>query len=220
MIVKTPIKHVQAVHRAQFCTSLCLCSGAAAENMLGSLLCLPGSGSVLLDPYGSTISETTSEAWSVEVLPSDSGGKLDSFSRCNILLLQTACSQSVVSVIVLIHALHLHDSHKCVCCVHMCGCMRLDVCCVWLGLETPGVAALHSIPKMCAYICHHVYVHLPVFHGRSERASKRQLRVSSERPPGVCAPAVKQWGGKRKDSSCPQSVYMMSTLHMAIIIII
>ncbi|XP_030630436.1 GTPase-activating protein and VPS9 domain-containing protein 1 isoform X2 [Chanos chanos] len=46
--------------------------GAATENMLGSLLCLPGSGSVLLDPYGSTISETTSEAWSVEVLPSDS----------------------------------------------------------------------------------------------------------------------------------------------------
>ena len=49
-------------------------AGAAAENMLGSLLCLPGSGSVLLDPCtGSTISETTSEAWSVEVLPSDSG---------------------------------------------------------------------------------------------------------------------------------------------------
>ncbi|XP_056668121.1 GTPase-activating protein and VPS9 domain-containing protein 1 isoform X7 [Monodelphis domestica] len=48
-------------------------AGAAAENMLGSLLCLPGSGSVLLDPCtGSTISETTSEAWSVEVLPSDS----------------------------------------------------------------------------------------------------------------------------------------------------
>lgn len=43
------------------------------ENMLGSLLCLPGPGSVLLDPYGSTVSETTSEAWSVEVLPSDSG---------------------------------------------------------------------------------------------------------------------------------------------------
>lgn len=41
--------------------------------MLGSLLCPHGSGSVLLDPYGSTISETTSEAWSVEVLPSDSG---------------------------------------------------------------------------------------------------------------------------------------------------
>ncbi|XP_043966746.1 GTPase-activating protein and VPS9 domain-containing protein 1 isoform X1 [Gambusia affinis] len=47
-------------------------AGAAAENMLGSLLCLPGSSSVLLDPYGSTMSETTSEAWSVEVLPSDS----------------------------------------------------------------------------------------------------------------------------------------------------
>ncbi|KAM8934869.1 GTPase-activating protein and VPS9 domain-containing protein 1 isoform 4-T4 [Pelodytes ibericus] len=45
----------------------------AAENMLGSLLCLPGSGSLLFDPCtGSTISETTSEAWSVEVLPSDS----------------------------------------------------------------------------------------------------------------------------------------------------
>ncbi|ROL49136.1 GTPase-activating protein and VPS9 domain-containing protein 1 [Anabarilius grahami] len=40
----------------------------AAENALGGMLCLP----VLLDPYGSTISETTSEAWSVEVLPSDS----------------------------------------------------------------------------------------------------------------------------------------------------
>lgn len=51
-----------------------VCAGAAAENVLGSLLCLPGSGSVLLDPCtGSTISETTSEAWSVEVLPSDSG---------------------------------------------------------------------------------------------------------------------------------------------------
>ncbi|KAM6431367.1 GTPase-activating protein and VPS9 domain-containing protein 1 isoform 7-T7 [Liasis olivaceus] len=49
-------------------------TGAAAENVLGSLLCLPGSGSVLFDPCtGSTISETTSEAWSVEVLPSDSG---------------------------------------------------------------------------------------------------------------------------------------------------
>ncbi|XP_078082592.1 GTPase-activating protein and VPS9 domain-containing protein 1 isoform X1 [Mustelus asterias] len=48
-------------------------AGAAAENMLGSLLGLPGSTSVLLDPCtGSTISETTSEAWSVEVLPSDS----------------------------------------------------------------------------------------------------------------------------------------------------
>ncbi|XP_056628689.1 GTPase-activating protein and VPS9 domain-containing protein 1 isoform X1 [Triplophysa dalaica] len=43
-------------------------AGAAAEHVLGSMLCLP----VLLDPYGSTISETTSEAWSVEVLPSDS----------------------------------------------------------------------------------------------------------------------------------------------------
>ncbi|XP_053551606.1 GTPase-activating protein and VPS9 domain-containing protein 1 isoform X3 [Bombina bombina] len=48
-------------------------AGTAAENMLGSLLCLPGSGPLLLDPCtGSTISETTSEAWSVEVLPSDS----------------------------------------------------------------------------------------------------------------------------------------------------
>ncbi|MED6265402.1 GTPase-activating protein and VPS9 domain-containing protein 1, partial [Characodon lateralis] len=54
---------------------------AAAENMLGSLLCLPGSSSVLLDPYGSTISETTSEAWSVEVLPSDSAPDLKQEER-------------------------------------------------------------------------------------------------------------------------------------------
>uniref|UniRef100_A0AAX7SVW9 GTPase-activating protein and VPS9 domain-containing protein 1 n=1 Tax=Astatotilapia calliptera TaxID=8154 RepID=A0AAX7SVW9_ASTCA len=56
-------------------------AGAAAENMLGSLLCLPGTGSVLLDPYGSTISETTSEAWSVEVLPSDSAADLKQEER-------------------------------------------------------------------------------------------------------------------------------------------
>uniref|UniRef100_A0A8C1EWS2 GTPase-activating protein and VPS9 domain-containing protein 1 n=1 Tax=Cyprinus carpio carpio TaxID=630221 RepID=A0A8C1EWS2_CYPCA len=52
-------------------------AGAAAENALGSLLCLP----VLLDPYGSTISETTSEAWSVEVLPSDSAADLKQEER-------------------------------------------------------------------------------------------------------------------------------------------
>ncbi|XP_073446842.1 GTPase-activating protein and VPS9 domain-containing protein 1 isoform X4 [Dendrobates tinctorius] len=57
-------------------------AGAAAENMLGSLLCLPGSGSILLDPCtGSTISETTSEAWSVEVLPSDSAPDLKQEER-------------------------------------------------------------------------------------------------------------------------------------------
>uniref|UniRef100_A0A6Q2YJJ7 GTPase-activating protein and VPS9 domain-containing protein 1 n=1 Tax=Esox lucius TaxID=8010 RepID=A0A6Q2YJJ7_ESOLU len=56
-------------------------AGAAVENMLGSLLCLPGSSSVLLDPYGSTISETTSEAWSVEVLPSDSAPDLKQEER-------------------------------------------------------------------------------------------------------------------------------------------
>ncbi|XP_076859082.1 GTPase-activating protein and VPS9 domain-containing protein 1 isoform X1 [Brachyhypopomus gauderio] len=47
-------------------------AGAPVESLLGTLLCLPGTGCVLLDPYGSTLSETTSEAWSVEVLPSDS----------------------------------------------------------------------------------------------------------------------------------------------------
>ncbi|KAG8554306.1 hypothetical protein GDO81_003754 [Engystomops pustulosus] len=57
-------------------------AGAAAESMLGSLLCLPGSGSILLDPCtGSTISETTSEAWSVEVLPSDSAPDLKQEER-------------------------------------------------------------------------------------------------------------------------------------------
>lgn len=72
--------------------SLCLLiSGAAAESMLGSLLCLPGSGSVLLDPYGSTISETTSEAWSVEVLPSDSGGPAGLFCCSTHVLLWLLC---------------------------------------------------------------------------------------------------------------------------------
>ncbi|KAF5898651.1 GTPase-activating protein and VPS9 domain-containing protein 1 isoform X3, partial [Clarias magur] len=47
-------------------------SGTVVENMLGSLLCFAAPGPVLLDPCGSTMSETTSEAWSVEVLPSDS----------------------------------------------------------------------------------------------------------------------------------------------------
>ncbi|KAM9474733.1 GTPase-activating protein and VPS9 domain-containing protein 1 isoform 2-T2 [Clarias gariepinus] len=47
-------------------------SGAVVENMLGSLLCFAAPGPILLDPCGSTMSETTSEAWSVEVLPSDS----------------------------------------------------------------------------------------------------------------------------------------------------
>uniref|UniRef100_A0A8C1W8Y5 GTPase-activating protein and VPS9 domain-containing protein 1 n=1 Tax=Cyprinus carpio TaxID=7962 RepID=A0A8C1W8Y5_CYPCA len=61
-------------------------AGAAAENALGSLLCLP----VLLDPYGSTISETTSEAWSVEVLPSDSdlallNRAMKLFNKCSSL---------------------------------------------------------------------------------------------------------------------------------------
>lgn len=82
-------------------------------------------------------------------------------------------------------------------CAHVCVCICVCMCvCGWWGLETPGVAALHSIPKMCACICHHVCVHLPVFQGRSARASKRQLRVSLEGPPGVFAPVVEQWGGK------------------------
>lgn len=80
--------------------SLSVLSGAAAENMLGSLLCLPGSGSVLLDPYGSTISETTSEAWSVEVLPSDSGRDPGSFFSFLLFAL----------VIVLIRPLPLLDA--------------------------------------------------------------------------------------------------------------
>ncbi|XP_062855278.1 GTPase-activating protein and VPS9 domain-containing protein 1 [Trichomycterus rosablanca] len=47
-------------------------AGATMDNMLGSLMCFSAHGPVLLEPCGSTISETTSEAWSVEVLPSDS----------------------------------------------------------------------------------------------------------------------------------------------------
>lgn len=93
--------------------SVSVLSGAAAENMLGSLLCLPGSGSVLLDPYGSTISETTSEAWSVEVLPSDSGRKLGLFCRL------------FASLIVSILTPHLNDSLRF---IHVCVCMHIYVC--------------------------------------------------------------------------------------------
>lgn len=84
-----------------------------------------------------------------------------------------------------------------------------------VGGGTPGAVAWHSIPKMCVCICHHICVHLPVFQGRSACASKRQLRVSLEGPPGVFAPVVEQWGGKHKDSSCPQSVYMVSVFYLA-----
>lgn len=172
--------------------------------MLGSLLCLPGSGSVLLDPYGSTISETTSEAWSVEVLPSDSGREPGSFCRCQhpltvILLSLLSSVLHFISMTVSNVCLHAHV------CIHAYLCL-LDI----VGVGTPGVFAWHSIPKMCACICHHICAHLPVFQGRSACASKRQLRVSLEGPPGVFAPAVEQWGGKRKDSSCPQSVYVVS----------
>ncbi|XP_078459628.1 GTPase-activating protein and VPS9 domain-containing protein 1 isoform X2 [Lampetra planeri] len=46
-------------------------AGTAADSMLGNLLGLPGSG-LLERCTGSAMSETTSEAWSVEVLASDS----------------------------------------------------------------------------------------------------------------------------------------------------
>lgn len=134
--------------------------------MLGSLLCLPGSSSVLLDPYGSTISETTSEAWSVEVLPSDSGRPSDSsFSFCYCLYL------------------------RCV----FAWIFMVDT----VGVGTPGVVGWHSIPKMCACICHHICAHLPVFQGRSACARERQIRVSLEGPPGVFAPVVEHCWGKQ-----------------------
>lgn len=122
--------------------TLCLpaLSGAAAENMLGSLLCLPGSGSVLLDPYGSTISETTSEAWSVEVLPSDSGTK----ARF-MLPSDSSFSFAIVSDV----------------CLHAYLCSFDSV-----GVGTPGVLARHSIPKLCACICHHICGHLPCLSGQ------------------------------------------------------
>lgn len=119
--------------RPTFCLFLSVPSGAAAENMLGSLLCLPGSGSVLLDPYGSTISETTSEAWSVEVLPSDSG-----LFCCFLWLLK--------------------PWRSCVCaCMHVCPCVHISVCS--MGVGTPGVAARHSISEMCECSCHHICAH-------------------------------------------------------------
>lgn len=80
---------------------------------------------------------------------------------------------------------------------------------------TPGVVVLHSIPKMCACVCHCICLNLPVFQGRFVCSSKRQLRVSLERPPGVFAPVVEQWGRKHKDSSCPQSVCIVFVIYLA-----
>lgn len=77
---------------------------------------------------------------------------------------------------------------------HAAVCMRAYLCLFdTLGVGTPGVVAWHFIPKMCACICHHICVHLPVFQERSAFASKSQLRVSLEGPPGVFAPVVEQW---------------------------
>ncbi len=174
--------------------------------MLGSLLCLPGSGSVLLDPYGSTISETTSEAWSVEVLPSDSGREPGSFCRCQHPL-------TVILLLLLSSFLHFISMTVSNVCLRAHVCVYAHIYVFFfniVGAGTPGVVARHSIPKMCVCICHHICAHLPVFQGRSACASKRQLRVSLEGPPGVFAPAVEQWGGEHKDSSCPQSVYRVS----------
>lgn len=191
--------------------SLSLFSGAAAENMLGSLLCLPGTGSVLLDPYGSTISETTSEAWSVEVLPSDSGGGKPGF----ILLFQCPFVFTLILIGYCLIGLRCAFAFTCVL-IYACSIfMFLPYSEEGWGEGTPGVVALHSYQKMCTCICHHICMHLLVFQGRSASASKRQLRVSLEGPPGVFAPVVEQWGGKRKDSSCPQSAYMVSVLYLA-----
>lgn len=87
--------------------------------------------------------------------------------------------------------------------------------CHTVGVGTPGVAARQYIPEMCVCICHHICVHLPVFQGRSAFASKRQLMVSLEGPPGVFAPVVELCGGRIGDSSCPHSVLLCQFFYPA-----
>lgn len=88
-------------------------------------------------------------------------------------------------------------------------CLHAYLClCHTVGVGTPGVAARQYIPEVCVCICHHICVHLPVFQGRSACASKRQLMVSLEGPPGVFAPVVELCGRRIGDSSCPQSVLL------------
>lgn len=157
--------------------------------MLGSLLCPHGSSSVLLDPYGSTISETTSEAWSVEVLPSDSGTNFLPFPR-------------------LLHCLHLG------CALRVCW---LGTYC-GLGMGVVGVdrtlhlLMLHSKPRkkgdggwrdrvrtsVIVFLCTCLSFSVDLC-----CAGRRQLRVPLEGPPGVFAPVVEQCvgGGRGKQLS-------------------
>lgn len=55
------------------------------------------------------------------------------------------------------------------------------------------------------HICHRTAVNLPVFQGRSACASKRQLRVSLEGPPGVFAPVTA--AGREAQGQQLSSVY-------------
>lgn len=64
---------------------------------------------------------------------------------------------------------------------------------------------LHSTPATYVCICHHISVHLLVFQGRSACASKRQLRVSLEGPPGVLAPVTA--AGREAQGQQLSSVY-------------
>lgn len=113
--------------------------------MLGSLLCLPGTGSVLLDPYGSTISETTSEAWSVEVLPSDSGGGKLGF----ILLFQCPFVFTLILIGYCLIGLRCAFAFTCVL-IYACSIfMFLPYSKEGWGEGTPGVVKLHSYQK-CA----------------------------------------------------------------------
>lgn len=90
----------------------------------------------------------------------------------------------------------------------MSVCMHIYVCAIQWGLGHQVWPLGEYIPEVCVCICHHICVHLPVFQGRSACASKRQLMVSLEGPPGVFAPVVELCGWRIGDSSCPQSVLL------------
>lgn len=170
--------------------------------MLGSLLCPHGSSSVLLDPYGSTISETTSEAWSVEVLPSDSG--------TNIPLVVVAAPPSPRMRFIRVYG---SLAQTAVGCGGGGGWDTASARSAFQARERKGGGGKKKRKKtVCVQLSWCFLCTCLSFSVDVRCAGGRQLRVPSEGPPGVFAPVVEQrvgggwrWGGRR-GSSCLQSV--------------
>lgn len=99
--------------------------------------------------------------------------------------------------------LQLNDSLRCAF-EHTCLCVHIYVSSVQWG-EYQMCFPSHSTLGTYAHICHRISVHLPVFQGSSACASKRQLRVSLEGPPGAIAPVTA--AGKEAQGQQLSSVY-------------